>query len=465
MSTFFPDLAQLRQIEAEALAAGLPLMERAGKAAADVVLRWQPEVKHILILIGPGNNGGDGQVCARHLHAAGLHVTTCQHDGDADFANCDLIVDALFGIGLARDLSGPTQKLVDAANASGKPILALDTPSGLDAYTGMIRGSAIRASQTLTFLADKPGLHTGAGCDYAGKVSVEKLGVDSCNLPQSGGELIAGAPAALQTLQRRANSHKGSYGTAAIFGGDHGMYGAPLLAGRAALKLGTGKVQLGFIALNHPDFDPLQPELMLHSAQDLLNTSDATLIVAGPGLGKSDAAHQLLIRLLPCPQALLLDADALNLLAHDIRLQSMLIDRATPAILTPHPAEAARLLGCSTAIVQADRILAAKTLAQRLNCIVLLKGAGSVCCDGKNWSINASGNAALSNAGQGDTLAGILAALVAQGLPGFDAARCAAWLHGAAADEWKQTHPAGIGLTASEVIDLARGIMNRAVTT
>ncbi len=461
MNAFFTSLAELRQIESQALAAGLPLMERAGHRAANLVLSWPADIKRVVVLVGPGNNGGDGLVCSRELQNAGLDVTINPLSALPDFSSADLIVDALFGIGLGRDLDGPARILVEAANHSRKPILALDTPSGLDAYSGEVRGTAIRASKTLTFIADKPGLHTGAGCDCAGEIIVEALGLSLPASANDSGERIAAPPAALHRLRRQMNTHKGQFGTLAIFGGASGMLGAPLLAGRAALKLGAGKVHLGFLAPDHPALDPLQPELMLHHATSLLAAHDFSHVVAGPGFGQSEFALDLLNQLLICPQPLLLDADALNLIAAHPTLQTRLSQRSSASILTPHPAEAARLLGCSTQAVQSDRIAATQTLAQRLNNIVLLKGAGSICGDGKRWSINGSGNAALSNAGQGDALAGMIAALLGQGLDAFEATRCAAWLHGAAADEWRKTHPAGIGLSASEVIDLARDLLNQ----
>ncbi len=463
MNTRFLTLGELRETESRALAEGLPLMERAGCAAAKLALHWPGRIRRVVVLVGPGNNGGDGLVCARELEAAGLDVTLVHPPGIPDFSAADLVIDALFGIGLARDLQDEAAALVEAANASGKPVLAIDTPSGLDAYSGAIRGSAIRAARTLTFIADKPGLHTGAGRDCAGEVLVEALELD---LPVPGpdhGELVREAPAALQALRRTADTHKGRFGTLAIFGGAPGMLGAPLLAGRAALKLGAGKIRLGFLANRFPELDLQQPELMLHPAAELLTMPDNTHCAAGPGFGQDEAAHRLLVALLDAPQPLLLDADALNLLAYDPELQIRLRRRDRPALLTPHPAEAARLLGCSTREIQADRVAAARQLARSLHSIVLLKGAGSVCSDARRWSLNASGNAALSNAGQGDALAGIALALHAQGLSDFDALQCAAWLHGAAADLWRQTHPGGIGLTASEVIELARELLNRQV--
>lgn len=463
MNPQFLTLSELRQTEAQALQEGLPLMERAGQAACDLVLRWPTSVQHVVVLVGPGNNGGDGLVCARELSNAGLEVSIHRPPARPDFSRADLIIDALFGIGLARDLDPQIQILVNAANDSGKPILAVDTPSGLDAYAGTIRGCAIRASKTLTFIADKPGLHTGAGREYAGEVVLESLGLHTCPSSTPCGELIREAPPALQTLRRNIDTHKGLFGTLAIFGGARGMLGAPLLAGRAALKMGAGKIRLGFLAQDYPAVDMQQAELMLHSATELLAMPDNTHCIAGPGLGQEEAAEQLVAELLRSTHPLLLDADALNLVAAHPCLQTALRTRTGQTILTPHPAEAARLLACSTQQVQADRLAAARLLAQGLNCIVLLKGSGSICSDGQRWSINGSGNAALSNAGQGDALAGMIMALHAQGLDGFDAIQCAAWLHGAAADAWRQAYPAGIGLSASEVSDLARELLNQQI--
>lgn len=476
-------LDAIRKIEATALSKGLPLMERAGMAAAKFILSHYPKANRILILCGPGNNGGDGLVCARLLQENGLEsacffLSQPDYRSDAaqafahwqansgqiidtpDFTYYDLVVDALFGIGFSRELDCRTQDLIRSLNACGKPILAIDAPSGLNAFTGHSQDIAVQANQTLTYLANKSGLHTGSGRDYAGQVHVDTLGIDTYQTSTAEGELLDATPIALQTLRRQADSHKGQFGSIAIFGGDEGMLGAPLLAGRAALKLGAGKVRIGFLADDHPAFDPIQPELMLQSAQILATHPDKTLLVVGPGLGQSEAALLLLKQLLREPLPLILDADALNLIAQQLSLQTLLQARHAPTVITPHPAEAARLLDRSSREVQADRIHAAQTLAQRFHCTVLLKGAGSIISDSVRWRINGSGNAALSNAGQGDTLCGILAALWAQGLDHFEASGCAAWLHGSAADVWKKDHPLGIGLTASEVIDLARELLN-----
>jgi len=473
-------LATLRRIEVQGLQQQLPLMDRAGQAIADAAQGLNAQ--RILVVAGPGNNGGDGLVAARNLQAAGREVQVwftrgTDYDGDAldafarwqaaggqaardlQPARYDLIIDAIYGIGLSRALDARDIALVEALNASGTPILAIDTPSGLDAMTGATRGTAIRAQQTLTFLGDKPGLHTAAGRDHAGVVTVHNLGL---SMPQADAELITSPPAALSQLLRRHDTHKGRFGSIAVCGGADGMSGAVLLAGRAALFCGAGRVFCGFLDAA-PIADFVQPELMLRAADSLVNEAAISHWLLGPGLGQTDAARALLTNLIAKPQPLLLDADALNLLAADATLAREVAHRSATTILTPHPSEAARLLSCDTAAIQCDRIAAAQEIARRTRATVILKGSGSVIADADRYSINASGNAALSNAGQGDTLAGIVAALWAQGLSARDACECAVWLHGAAADAWKKTHPAGIGLTASEVALIVRDLLNRHV--
>lgn len=472
-------LATLRRIEAQGLQQQLPLMERAGQAIAEAV--QDLSARRILVVAGPGNNGGDGLVAARLLQAAGRDVEIWFTRGD-DYrsdaldafqrwqasgktaselkpSRYDLIIDAIYGIGLSRALDARDIALIEALNASGTPILAIDTPSGLDAMTGATSGAAIRAQQTLTFLGDKPGLHTAAGRDHAGVVTVHNLGL---SMPQADAELITSSPDALGQLRRGHDTHKGRFGSVAVCGGADGMSGAVLLAGRAALFCGAGRVFCGFLDAA-PIVDFVQPELMLRAADSLLNETTISHWLIGPGLGQTDAARALLTNLIAKPQPLLLDADALNLLAADAALARELANRSAATILTPHPSEAARLLDTSTAAIQHDRIAAAQEIARRYRATVILKGSGSVITDADRYSINASGNAALSNAGQGDTLAGIMAALLAQGLSARDACECAVWLHGAAADAWKEAHPAGIGLTASEVALIVRDLLNQHV--
>ena len=261
--------------------------------------------------------------------------------------------------------------------------------------------------------------------------------------------------------RRRRDSNKGDFGNVGVLGGAAGMTGALLLAARAALHLGAGKVYAAsLVPVLVVDF--MQPELMLKSIDDLFDSPLGVLVV-GPGLGQSDAARAVLARALQHPATRVLDADALNLLAASPALKQTLQQRHTPTLLTPHPGEAARLLGTSTAAIQRDRPAAALQLAQQYRACVVLKGADSICAapDG-SWRLNPTGNPGMSSAGMGDVLSGMLAALLAQGMTPFEALQLAVYLHGAAADALV-AHGAGpVGLTASEVLLEARALLNRA---
>jgi len=260
---------------------------------------------------------------------------------------------------------------------------------------------------------------------------------------------------------RPRDSHKGQFGTVAVIGGASGMVGAALLAGRAALKLGAGCVHVGLLADNAPAVDMLQPELMLHSATDLLRLPNMDVLAIGCGMGLDLAAQKILHDALKLDAALVLDADALNILALRPDLRSLLITRPAASVVTPHPGEAARLLGQSTSEVQAARLEAAQELAKRLNCTVVLKGAGSICVtrDGKTY-INKTGNPGMSGPGMGDVLTGMIAAFIAQGLDADHALLLAVHLHGAAGDALAQ-QLATIGMSASEVTEWARWLLNQ----
>ena len=475
--------ARLRQTEAAALQAGLPLMQRAGAASAAWILKHYPKAQTLFVLAGPGNNGGDALVTATLLRQAGKNVLLrltgygSQPEArealagwmaqggqitDQTPAFADLAIDGLFGIGLNRAPSAADSQIIAEMQDLACPVVSLDIPSGLMADTGSAPGAVVIAANTLSFISHKPGLFTGQGCNASGSVSLHDLAIPKAFYPEPDGFLQIKAPAALVQLLRRPDSHKGSYGTAGIIGGAAGMTGAALLAGRAAINMGAGRVVLGLI---EPTLtvDPLQPELMLYSAAEALSHPALTMQVIGPGLGSSPRAFELLQQGIASPLPLLLDADALNLLASSASLAQAVRQRTAATILTPHPAEAARLLQTTSKMVQASRIQTAQTLAQQYNATVLLKGAGSVCCDQGSWSINASGNAALSGAGQGDVLSGIIAALVAQGLSPFAAVQASCWLHGKAADNWRKKYPNGIGLTAGETIAYAREALNQAL--
>ncbi len=269
--------------------------------------------------------------------------------------------------------------------------------------------------------------------------------------------------------KRPQDSHKGMFGSVAVIGGAAGTVGAALLAARAALKLGAGCVHAGLLADNAPSVDPAQPELMLRPAHDLLSSAPFALsiskgnsvIVIGCGMGISNEAHKLLYEALKSGSPVVLDADALNILAQRPDLGDDLRSRKAATVLTPHPGEAARLLGCEIGEVQAERAAAVQKLAQKFGCSVVLKGADSLCAtrDGKIY-VNRTGNPGMSSAGMGDTLAGMIAAFIAQGMSADDALLLAVHLHGAAGDALAQQH-AAIGMTATEVTEWARWLLNQ----
>lgn len=479
-------IAALRAIEARH--AGEPLMERAGAAAADIASAMRTgRSGRVVVLAGPGNNGGDAYVCARLLHAREIGVDVVSNhdasrmppDAAAAFAALRasgvrfaqappayapaLIVDGLFGVGLTRSLAPPYSTWVEWANASGAPILALDVPSGVDASTGVAHEPAIVATATATFIALKPGLLTCDGPDHCGDVSVHALGLD-IDVPGAGVHLEWDA---LQrelppVLARRVrNTHKGTFGSACVIGGAEGFVGAALLAGRAALRLGAGRVVVGLVLSDPPRVDWGSPELMLRDAEAVGTGYDAWIV--GPGLGHGEPAHALVAKAAACAQPLVVDADGLNAIAADPGLRTAIATRHAPTLITPHPAEAARLLGCDTASVQADRVAAAIELATDLRAYVVLKGVGSIVArPDRTFDINASGNPALATAGSGDVLTGILGAFLAQGIDPAMAMRIAVCVHGAAADMLVARGMGPLGVTASDVIDAARGLINEA---
>ena len=351
--------------------------------------------------------------------------------------DADWIVDGLFGIGLKRSLDGVYRDAVAAiagARAGGAKVLVLDVPSGVDADTGAVLGdTAVAADFTLTFIANKPGLVTGPALDYVGDLSCASLDVQLPPPQQNTAHWLDATYLDAARLTPSANAHKGSHGTCVIIGGANGMLGAVLLASRAAIRTGAGKVKVGWLAKPHPQVDPLIPEVMMGSAIKLIN-SECHALVIGCGLGVSGAAVRLLKSALERDVPMVIDADALNLIAQSAQLATALQTRKFPAIITPHPAEVARLLGCSTADVRRDRFKAARNLAKNYRCIAVVKGAGTVVCDGTTTTVNGTGNPLLATAGTGDVLAGMIGALLAQGYDAATAARLGVCMHGAAAD-------------------------------
>ena len=450
---------ELREIETRHANVVPPLMERAGRAAAELALQLLKNRRaRVLVLAGPGNNGGDAIVMAHVLKQQGIDVVVGP-GGTVPKGEYGLVVDGLFGIGLQRPITGAHADLVARVNAFEGPVLALDIPSGLDGDTGRVMGVAVRATHTISFIGGKPGLYTLDGPDHCGEVSVVDLGLRLDNFP---GALLAVDDFRDCLKPRPRNSHKGSYGSLAVIGGAAGMTGAALLAGRAGLQLGAGRVFVGL--LQALAVDPLQAELMLRSPDDAL--AQATAAVVGPGLGASDDAVEIVRRITSAEFSVLLDADALNLLAAHPVLAANLARRAAPTIITPHPAEAARLLATTTEAVQADRVGAALQLAQKFRAHVALKGCGTVIAhpDGR-WRINANGNPGLASGGTGDVLSGFIGALLAQGWPA-DAALCGAvHLHGAAADALVASGAGPVGLAAGELIPVPRTLLNRLIAT
>lgn len=489
-----------REIEQHATATLPPhtLMRRAGLATARLAMALAPHARHIWIACGPGNNGGDGLEAAIHLHQQAKTVTVswlgtkakAPPDALSSLARAqaagvqfsdtpppyfDFAIDALLGIGAAPRAGGeadttdsPPNRLLQwlqLLRSTNAPVLAIDIPSGLDASTGadfaieFIAGDAHPEREkprfTLTLLTLKPGLFTAAGRDLAGHVWWDDLGV-----PVSGAE--APTPDALLLGQDRAGwatrvgaghaSHKGSFGDVAIVGGEAGgachMAGAALLAGRAALHAGAGRVFVALLGKAAITVDPQQPELMFRdfTALDLKNH----VLVCGCGGGSAVSA--VLPRLLSGARSLVLDADALNAVAGDTQLQTQLRarqGRGYHTVLTPHPLEAARLLESSTASVQADRLESARQLVKKFGCTVVLKGSGTVIAAPEQVPvINPTGNAHLATGGTGDVLAGMLGARLAAGQSAFDAACSAVWRHGMLADSWSEQWPGQV-LTAS----------------
>ncbi|MDP2065805.1 MAG: NAD(P)H-hydrate dehydratase [Burkholderiaceae bacterium] len=480
------DIAATRRIEQRALAALAPhtLMQRAGLAVARLSMALAPHARTVWLACGPGNNGGDGLEAAMHLQqwgkqpvvtwlgteatappdaraslqrarAAGVRFADDRPDG---LGAQDLCVDALLGIGIARPPQGRMAMLLGRLADAPCPVLAVDVPTGLQADTGQIDSFSIAnidqltgtkdhfcSKITLTFLTLKPGLFTGHGRDAAGEIWVDDLGVADDEPPTAG---LAGRPAALPRLHA---SHKGQHGDVAFIGGEGlaargmGMTGAAVLAATAALQGGAGRVLLCLLDDGSTAAaTPVPPELMLRRL-DVLDLRQLTVVC---GCGGGDAVRAALPAVLSQAPRLVLDADALNAIAADTQLQTQLRQRAArrwATVLTPHPLEAARLLGFSTAQVQADRLAAARALAVQTRCTVVLKGSGTVVAAPDALPvINPTGNGRLATAGTGDVLAGLIGARLAGGLSALEACTTAVWLHGAAADAW----PEGMALTA-----------------
>ncbi len=478
--------AQVRRIDHAAIdgcgIAGFELMRRAADAVFATLRRRWPDARRIAVLAGAGNNGGDallvGSLALQHgFDVVAFAASNAPKDDAAraramfmeaggrvspfqplpDLSTADVIVDGIFGTGLSREVENDVAALIGRANESGRPILAIDIPSGLSADTGMRLGTAIRAHATVSLVAWKRGLFTGDAADCVGTRELAPLDVPSAAYAgiKPDATLIGGAIE--QTLPaRRGNVNKGNFGHVLAIGGDHGMGGAIRLTGEAALRCGAGLVSVATRESNVAALIAGRPELMARGVEDAPALDSllarASVVALGPGLGRGDWGTSLWRAAMATALPLVVDADALNRLAAE--------PRALPnAVLTPHPGEAARLLGCDAAAVQADRFAAVRTLAQRYAAVIVLKGAGSlVAAPHGRVAACAWGNAGMATAGMGDVLTGVIAALLAQGLTPWDAACTGVALHARAGDLAAGDAPRG--LIASDLFAPLRELAN-----
>lgn len=451
------DTATTRQREAALSEADL--MHRAAEAIWRCVMQHWPDALRILVVAGAGNNGEDGRLLARIAQDSGRAVTLINiaaQSGDTPaLPEVDLIIDALTGIGLRGAPRAELLPWIEAINRSRAPVLSVDVPSGVNADTGHVAHTAVRASMTLQLLDRHQGLYTGDAKDHTGVLEFAPLvetGADRASVKCVD---VADARAALP--ERRQNSHKGLFGHVCVVGGNLGMAGAGLITATAALRTGVGKVTWATRHENALQAWTVCPEVMSADLDSDNGLSDALraadVVAVGPGLGQDASAQQWFEAVLRRAVPTVLDADALNLLAQaPVQLHA-------GCVLTPHPLEAARLLGCEVGDVQRDRYAAARAIAGRYDAVCILKGAGSVVSapDGQVCVV-AGGNPGMSVAGMGDALTGGVAALLAQLPDAFEAAWAAACFHAAAGDRVSETRGTR-GLLARDLIDRLPEIM------
>ncbi|MFO1436387.1 MAG: NAD(P)H-hydrate dehydratase [Gammaproteobacteria bacterium] len=458
-------------------------MERAGGCVFEILRQRWPRANAVTVVCGTGNNGGDGFVVARRAREAGLSVVTlligdrAQIAGDALHhlmlceaagvqpakfdgqlpENADLIVDALFGTGLTRAVEGAYAQAITTLNDSGRPIIAVDIPSGVNADTGARMGVAVRADATVTFIGMKQGLLTGDAPDFTGVIYFADLEVPAAVYAKV-------KPTAqrvdrqqlLGLLPRRARTgHKGHYGHVLVVGGESGYAGAVRMAGEAAMRVGAGLVSIATRAGHAATIASRCPVLMCHGVADADAlaplTALARVIAIGPGLGRSPWAQALLARVLECRQPLVVDADALNLLAEEPAKQD-------EWILTPHPGEAARLLGSDVSTIQANRFAAARQIQQRYGGVCVLKGAGTIVAADDFTGVCSAGNPGMGSGGMGDILTGVIAGLLAQGMSLRDAAQLGVCLHAEAGDA--AAADGERGLVATDLLPWLRRLAN-----
>ena len=490
---------QTRRLDAEAIKKhgipGFELMKRAGQVAFEAALNTWPHVGRggcMQVLCGAGNNGGDGYIVAalaRHRYIPVRVIALRdpeQLTGDARKAwewykslggrwdlwsaqvelGADLLVDAMLGTGLSGDVRGDYAAAIRTVNASGKPVLAVDIPSGLSADTGKELGQAVQADLTVTFIGAKRGLFTGAGAKCCGEICFSDLNVPSeiYETEQPSAELLNRAQLASLVFPRDRDAHKGRHGHLLVIGGDYGMGGAAIMAAEAGLFCGVGLVTM----VSRPEHAMAcmvrRPEIMVRGVDSNAKLKPLlkgkTAIVVGPGLGCNEWGLGLLKQALSSDLPVLLDADALNMVAEAPEL----FKPREHCVITPHPGETGRLLGQTVADVSSDRFVAVEKLQALCGGTAVLKGSGSLvasvdsnqkCC----IHVCEAGNPGMAVAGMGDVLSGIIGAFLAQGLTAANAARLGVWLHASAGDLCAKTHGEA-GLTATELIPAARKLLN-----
>lgn len=459
---------------------GFELMRRAAAAGFAALRRHWPDATRVAVYCGPGNNGGDGFLLGAMAREAGLSVVLFalpgEPRGDAAQArdsyvhsggqvhawdesgflvDVDVHVDALYGTGLSRPPAGAAARLIGLLNASDAPVLALDVPSGLNADTGACPGCAVKANVTASFIAAKRGLFSGQAAVYVGKVELHTLSLPERLWEGSVPDATVMLPEALPARSRVA--HKGNNGHVLAVGGDSGTAGAIRLCGEAALRAGAGLVSIATRESNLMALNAARPELMPHAVdgpQAMMPLLErATVLAVGPGLGQGAWGHALWLTALDSGKPLVLDADGLNLLAAEPRTFTQ------PAVLTPHPGEAARLLGVSVAEIEGDRFAAARRLARQCHAVVVLKGAGSLVAGPEGRvAVCPWGNPGMATGGMGDVLTGVIAALLAQGCDAWHAACLGVALHARAGDA--AVGDGERGLLASDLFAPLRRLIN-----
>ncbi|AZZ90799.1 NAD(P)H-hydrate dehydratase [Hahella sp. KA22] len=486
--------AQVRQLDALAIQSmaaenGYELMQRAGRSAFRALMRRWPEAERLTLFCGGGNNGGDGYVVAELALRHNLQVEifalsdpqNLQGEAAQAFASCraagvdvtmwspvssisgDIIVDAMLGTGLSGEVRDDYAAAITAINAAGKPIIALDIPSGLCADTGMPLGATVNAAMTVTFIGMKRGLLTGEAPDYAGELVFDELDAPT--------DIYSKIPPACRrsdfslavklAVARKSSSHKGMFGRVLVVGGDSGFGGAAIMAAEAAYRAGCGLVSCATRAAHVGAGLSRLPEVMFREINSrgelLVMLESADVIALGPGLGKEPWGQMCLQTCLDAGKPMVVDADALNMIAarkHQLSPHSL---------MTPHPGEAARLLECSVADVMRDRFAAARDLAKTYNCHVLLKGVGTVLAapDQEEQVVVQAGNPGMACGGMGDVLTGLAAGLLAQGMKPLAAAELAAAWHGAAADSATES-VAQASLMAGDLLKQLGSVMREA---